>query len=153
MTTDTTMTPREICAGKMSLPFIERRRIAGMPSVCKVRKGLMAAVSATGYVEPGMVYGVEMDGNQPQIYSYWRTAENAIQEELRRRPYTLSTVCRLVVANQITKAEPVTYEEMERRIRTLYPTCWVPDPLLFYREYGLVYDEATGEIHNPLGLV
>ena len=47
----------------------------------------------------------------------------------------------------------MTYDDMMAEVQAVYPTIWAPGPIDWYREYGLSYAEATGEIRNPRGLM
>ena len=152
--THTPTTPRDYACDRRALPFgAHKSAPAGMPDWCKARGGLIAVTDGTAhkYVAPGLLFGVEIIDGVPSIVSYWRAgAEDGLHAA---RPYSLNSVRQMGTNGQIVRRTwPLSYEDMVRMVRNVHPDVWVPDPIAWYAEYGLTYDEATGEIRNPLGL-
>ena len=147
-------TPREYARNRQSLPFGAYRLVNdGNPDWRKARGGLIAVTDGTErqYVSPGLLFGVEIVGGKPVIVSYWR--KGAMSGLCGSRPYTLKSVQQMVTKGQITRRKwPLTYQDMITMVRNIHPRAWIPDPVSWYAEYGLSYDEATGEIRNPRGL-
>lgn len=144
----TTMTPREYAASRRSLPFgAARLSRDGSPDWRKIGRGMIAAVDGNGdnpMIYPGCVYTVEIHGSQIGIAAYHASRDGEQTYRCGRLYATLGLY-------QIAKW-PMTYDEMMAEVRAVCPTIWAPDPIDWYREYGLSYDEATGEIRNPRGL-
>ena len=149
------MTPREYCASKQSLPFGGYRLRQGVTDWRKVGRGLIAVTdgSSKQYVAPNLIFGVEIsDNGEPMIVSYWR--DNPGEGIGAKKPYALSTVKYLVATKQIKRVyAPLTYDDMVYIVRSIYPNAFIPDPLIWYLEYGLTYNETTCEINNPHSLV
>lgn len=148
------ITPREYACDRRALPFgAHKSTPAGRPDWCKARAGLIAVTDGTDrqYVAPGLLFGVEIIDGTPAIVSYWRVgAEEGLHSS---RPYALNSVRQMVTTGQIVRrAWPLSYADMIRMVRDVHPQAWVPDPIAWYAEYGLMYDEVTGEIRNPFKL-
>lgn len=104
------------------------------------------------YVATGLLFAVEIIDGQPVIVSYWRSgADTGLHAS---RPYTINSVRQMVTKGQIVRRKwPLSYEDMIRMVRAVHPDAWAPGPIDWYAEYGLSYDEATGDIRNPRGLM
>ena len=146
----TTMTPRQYSAARRSLPFgASMLQTTGNPDWRKIGRGMIAAVGSDAdgpMIYPGKVYAVEIHNGQIGFASY------------RRKPrddepysYNYGRLCAVHGDYEIDRW-PMTYDEMIADARTAYPTLWSPGPIDWYREYGLSYNETTGEVHNPLNL-
>lgn len=145
-----TMTPREYAAERRSLPFGVSTLSTGEPDWRKIGRGLIAVVDGDPnklMVEPGHVYGVEIHGGVIGIAAYRRRNDSD-----RASSYQY---CRVCAAHDLYEVRrwPMTYDDMMAEVRAVYPTIWEPGPIDWYREYGLSYAEATGEIRNPRGLM
>ena len=146
----TTMTPREYSASRRSLPFgASMLQKASNPDWRKIGRGMIAAVDGdTGapMICPGKVYAIEIHNGQIGFASYRRKPRDD-------EPYSYhyGRLCAVHGDYEIDRW-PMTYDEMIADARTTYPTLWSPGPIDWYREYGLLYDETTGQVHNPLNL-
>ena len=148
------ITPRDYARNRRSLPFgAHEITHDGKPDWRKARGGLIAVTDGTDhqYVATGLLFAVEIIDGQPVIVSYWRSgADTGLHAS---RPYTINSVRQMVTKGQIVRRKwPLSYEDMIRMVRAVHPDAWVPGPIDWYAEYGLSYDEATGEIRNPRGL-
>lgn len=145
-----TMTPREYAAERRSLPFgAWSLSTRGRPDWRKIGRGLIAVVDGdtkTPMVKPGMVYGVEIHGGVIGIASY-----RLRNDSDRPSSYQYCRVCATHDMYEVRRW-PMTYDDMMAEVRAVYPTIWSPGPIDWYREYGLSYSEATGEIRNTRGL-
>lgn len=135
------LSPREYCASRRVSAFRKQQRaIDGQPRWKKATKGLMAVTDGTGrdYVAYGLMFGVELqEDGTPAIASYWFS--NAPTEGLAARiPHTLGS-CRtsIQLGNVSVLKMPITYQDMVRSVREVYPRAWVPDEATFLLEYGL----------------
>lgn len=149
------ITPRDYACHTRSAPFGARQNLHdGKPDWRKARAGLIAVTDGTEYqyVAPGLLFGVEIIDGRPVIVSYWRDWDDTTGL-LAARPYTLKSIYQMVGKGQIVRRKwPLSYDDMIRMVRAVHPDAWVPDPITWYDEYCLDYDEATGEVHNPFGL-
>lgn len=148
------ITPRDYARNRHAVPFgMHKIAPAGAPDWRKARAGLIAVTDGTDrqYVAPGLLFAVEIINGKPAIASYWRAgAETGLHAA---RPYTLNSVRQMVTKGQIVRRKwPLSYADMISMVRAVHPDAWVPDPIAWYAEYCLDYDEATGEIRNPKGL-
>ena len=147
------MTPREYAAGRRNVPFCGYGLSTDRPDWRKIGGGYIAVTDGTEkqYVAAGLIFGGEIRKGKPCIISYWRAGAG---EGLHgSRPYALWTLKTMVCDGVIVpRTGPISYDDMIRMVRSVHPGIWIPDPIAFYAEYGLVFDEATGEINNPFGL-
>lgn len=147
------MTPREYANGRRNVPFGGYGLSNGRPDWRKIGGGYIAVTDGTAkqYVAAGLIFAVEIRNSKPCIISYWR--KDAGDGLHGSRPYALWTLKTMVSAGMIVpRTGPISYDDMIHMVRSVHPGIWIPDPIAWYAEYGLVYDEATGEINNPFGL-
>lgn len=148
------ITPREYARNRHALPFGTHSLVSnGTPDWRKARSGLIAVTDGTTrqYVATGLLFAVEIIDGQPAIVSYWR--DGATDGLHGSRPYSLNSIRQMATNGQIVRYKwPLSYEDMVMMVREVHPHAWVPDPVIWYAEHGLIYDEATGKIHIPLGL-
>ena len=148
------ITPRDYACDRHAMPFgVYKSAPAGEPDWRKARGGIIAVTDGTDhqYVAPGLLFACEIIDGKPVIVSYWRAgAETGLHAA---RPYTLNSVRQMTTNGQIIRRQwPLSYADMIRMVRDVHPDAWTPDPIAWYAEYGLMYDEATGNVSNPLEL-
>lgn len=137
--------PCEYCASGHALPYGRFGVRHSLLRWRKVGRGLIAVTddSAKKYVVPGLVIGVEIsDDSVPEICTYWRKTANGKQKMLYERPYSLNTIRRLVAKKQMARRDVINYDELVRRVRSVYQNCWIPPRDMLMMEYGLAATDS-----------
>ena len=134
-------TPQEFSAAHHGQPFGVYRK--STDNVCwDVCKGLVAVVEGLRrYVMPTLLFGVVRDNSGGySIAVYWHVRQD---ESWPRRLYTLGTLRAYAHTGALTELERgLTYDEMVKRVRKLYPRLKMPGKSRFYGQFGVMDKEV-----------
>lgn len=145
-------TAREYCCAHKGVPFGKYRLAPkGEPGWRKLSGGYIGVTDGSDqqYVMPKMIFAVEVRNGRPAIYSYTR---KDLSGAAKWKPYSRNYLHKTLSKPELWEAKEISFGEMVKLIIDVFPEVEIPNPSLFWAEYGMSYDKESGEVTNFAGV-